>query len=112
MGHPVLAVAALRCHERELGVAQDVVVCPAHAMLGGPEKQVPVVGATLPPDGQVGMGVAELQAGAQLRVAQGLLPHFPQQLDAVQGARSALLCDGLDEDARVHQFYVRAEPRW
>lgn len=90
--------------EGQGGVVQDVVVCPAHAVLGGAQEEVPVMAATLPPLREVRGGLAQLQALRQLRVREDLLADTTEELDAVQGAGGALLRDGVDDQGRVWKF--------
>ncbi len=53
--------------------------------------------ATLPPLREVWGVLAELEALREQRVGEDLLSDAAEQLDAVQGARSTLLCDGVDD---------------
>lgn len=57
-----LAVVALGSHEAELGVPQNVIVGAADAVFGRSDQQVSVVGAGLPPNGQVRAHLAQRQA--------------------------------------------------
>lgn len=98
-----LAVVALCRHEAELGVSQDVVICAADSVLGGPDEQVSVVGSCLPPDGQVGAHLAQQQALVEQLVAKDLFPHLAKQLHPVKRSRRSLLCDGLDVQGRLHR---------
>lgn len=60
--------------------------------------------ATLPPLRQVWRWLAELEALREQGVGEDLLSDAAEQLDAVQSARGALLCDGVDDQGRVWEF--------
>lgn len=63
-----------------------------------------VVSATLPPLREVRGGLAELEALGEQRMGEDLLSDAAEQLDAIQSARSALLCDGVDDQGWVWKF--------
>lgn len=73
-------------------------------MLRGPQDEVVVMAAALPPLREVRGGLAELEALREQRVGEDLFPDAPQQLDAVQGAGGALLCDRVDDQGGVWEF--------
>lgn len=60
--------------------------------------------ATLPPLREVWGGLAELEALRDQRVREDLLSDAAEELDAVQGARGTLLCDGVNDQGRVWEF--------
>lgn len=74
-------------------------------MLRGSQDEVPVVAATLPPLREIWGGLAEFEALRQQRVGEDLLSYAAEQLDAVQGAGGPLLCDGVDDQGRVREFW-------
>lgn len=82
-----------------------MIICPADSVLSSSNKQIPVVSATLPPDRQVRVWLAQLEPLKELGVPEGLFPHFAQELDAVQSPGSAFLGNGLDEKVWVHEFF-------
>lgn len=90
--------------EAQGGVVEDVIIRAADAVLRGPQEEVTVVAPALPPLGQVRRRLAELEALGQQRVREDLLSDAAQQLDAVQGARGALLGDRVDDQSRVWEF--------
>lgn len=73
-------------------------------MLRGPQEEVAVVSATLPPLREVWGGLAELEALGEQRMGEDLLSDAAEQLDAIQRARSALLCDGVNDQGWVWKF--------
>lgn len=74
-----------------------MIICPAYAVLRGPQEEVPVMAATFPPLREVWGGLAELEALREQRVGEDLLSDAAEQLDAVQGAGGTLLCDWVDD---------------
>lgn len=78
-------------------VIQDVIISTAHSMLGGSQEEVSVMAAALPPLREVWRGLAELEALREQWMREDLLSDATEQLDAVQGPRGTLLCDGVDD---------------
>lgn len=76
-------------------------------MFGGPQEEVPVMAATLPPLWEVWGRLTELETLRKQWMGEDLLSDAAEQLDAVQCARSALLCDGVNDQGWVWQFWVR-----
>lgn len=73
-------------------------------MLRGPQEEVVVMTATLPPFWEVRGGLAELETLREQRVEEDLLSNAAEQLDAIQGARSTLLCYWVDDQSWVCKF--------
>lgn len=81
-----------------------MIICPAYAMLRGPEEEVVVMAATLPPFWEVRGGLAELETLREQRVEQDLLSNAAEQLNAIQCARGTLLCYGVDDQGWICKF--------
>lgn len=60
--------------------------------------------ATLPPLREVWGGLAKLEALREQWVGEDLLSDAAEQLNAVQGARGTLLCDGVNDQGWVWEF--------
>lgn len=73
-------------------------------MFRGPQEEVPVMAATFPPLREVCRGLAKFEAFREQWVWEDLLSDASEQLDAVQGARGTLLCDGVDDQGWVWKF--------
>lgn len=76
-------VVPVGLQEAQLGVVEDVEVGAAQSVACGPDEEVAVVFAGLPPDGEVEGRTAQLEASRQQRVTENLLSDLAKQLDAI-----------------------------
>lgn len=63
-----------------------------------------VVATTLPPLWEVWGGLAKLEALSEQGMGEDLLSNAAEQLNAIQCARSTLLCDWVNDKGWVRKF--------